>query len=169
MQLELPLEQLVRRRGRACQLSFATEAMDRVPRRVEYALAPSALGLHLLARDEDALEAPLGALRRNYGRMLDVAPPRVRFIEGVATEAPIMHVEISVERRHQTKVREAMARRGARPCADFERLFSVMRYEAPLADLLGLRDELARLTRGVARHWMALSHYAHVKDRKEAK
>jgi translation elongation factor EF-G len=59
-----------------------------------------------------------------------------------------------------------MARRGARPCADFERLFSVMRYEAPLTGLLGMRDELTRLTRGAARHWMALSHYAHVKESK---
>ena len=169
MQLELPLEQLVRRRGGACQLTIATEAMDRVPRRVEYALAPSPLGLHLLARDEDALEAPLGALRKKYGRSLDVAAPRVRLIEGVGTEEPVMHVEISVERRHEAKVRQAMARRGARPCADFERLFSVMRYEARLADLLGLRDELARLTRGAARHWMALSHYAHVEHAKETK
>lgn len=33
MHLELPLEQLVRRRGKGAQLSFATEAMQRMPRR----------------------------------------------------------------------------------------------------------------------------------------
>lgn len=169
MHLELPLEQLVRRRGRAPQLAFATEAMDHLPPRADYALMPSPLGLHLLARDEDALEALIGALRQAYGRLLDVAPARVRFIEGVRTEEPVMHLEISVERRYEAPVRKAMARRGARPSADYERLFSAMRYEAPLADLLGVGDELARLTKSTARHWMALSHYAHVDRRKEMK
>jgi translation elongation factor EF-G len=58
-----------------------------------------------------------------------------------------------------------MARRGAKPSAEFERLLSIMRYEAPLIDLLGLAEELAQLTKGTARHWMALSHYTHVERR----
>ena len=66
MHLELPLE---RRRGRAAQLSFATEAMDRLPQRTDYALTPSPLGLHLLGRDEDALEAPIEALPRYEARV----------------------------------------------------------------------------------------------------
>jgi hypothetical protein len=36
----------------------------------------------------------------------------------------------------------------------------VLRYEAPLARLLGLSAELARLGAGGAKHWIALSHYA---------
>jgi hypothetical protein len=35
-----------------------------------------------------------------------------------------------------------------------------LRYEAPLADLLGFPAELARLTAGAAKHWILLSHYA---------
>jgi hypothetical protein len=36
----------------------------------------------------------------------------------------------------------------------------VLRYEAPLAALLGLPAELAALSEGRAKHWTALSHYA---------
>jgi hypothetical protein len=36
----------------------------------------------------------------------------------------------------------------------------VLRYEAPLARVLGLPAELARLTSGSARYWILLSHYA---------
>lgn len=170
MHLELPLEQLVRRRGKGAQLSFATEAMQHLPRRNDFVPAPSPLGLHLLARDEEALEGANRALSDVYGERLDVLPPKVRVIEGVRQEEPIMHVEINVDRRYEAKVRRAMKRRNARPAAEFERLFSVMRYEAPLADLLGLEEELDRLTGGKALCWMALSHYAHVqRNRKERK
>jgi hypothetical protein len=162
MHLELPLEQLVRGRGQSAQLAFATEAMARLPRRKDVVAAPSALGLHLLARDEEALEGPAQVLSEAYGKALDILPPKVRVIHGVRPEEPIMHVEISVDRRYARKVRRTMSRRNARRAAEFERLFSIMRYEAPLADLLGLAPELDRLTKGTAIHWMALSHYAHV-------
>jgi hypothetical protein len=59
-------------------------------------------------------------------------------------------------------VRRAMARRNAKSSPEFERLFSIMRYEAPLADLLGLPEELDRLTGRTAMHWMVRSHYTHV-------
>jgi hypothetical protein len=39
-------------------------------------------------------------------------------------------------------------------------MYCVLRYEAPLANLLGLPAELERLTGGSARHWIVLSHYA---------
>lgn len=165
MHLELPLEQLVRRRGKGAQLSFATEAMQRMPRRNDFVAAPSPLGLRVLAKDEEALETPIATLREAYGKNLDIVPPRVRRIEGVRIEEPIMHVEITVGRRHQAKVRRAMARRNAKPSAEFGRPFSIMRYDAPLADLLGLAEELDRLTGGTAMHWMALSHYTHVERR----
>jgi hypothetical protein len=38
--------------------------------------------------------------------------------------------------------------------------YCVLRHEAPLADLLGLPDELATLTERSAKHWTVLSHYA---------
>ena len=36
----------------------------------------------------------------------------------------------------------------------------VLRYEAPLARLIGLPAELERLTSSTARYWIVLSHYA---------
>ena len=165
MHLELPLEQLFRRRGLGAQLAFATEAMERMPRRRDFVATPSTLGLHVVAKDEEALEAPAEALRQAYGPELDIAPPKVRLIDGVRLEEPIMHVEISVHERYRARVRKAMARRNARPSVEFERLLAVPHYEAPLADLLGLGEELSKLTRGTAIHWMALSHYAHVRRR----
>ena len=133
MHLELPLEQLFRRRGKGTQLPFATEAMERVPRRNDIVATPSPLGLHVLAKDEEALEVPAVTLRETYGKDLDIVPPRVRLIEGVRVEEPIM------------------------------------RYEAPLADLLGLPEELDRLTGGTAMHWMMLSHYTHVNRGRRAR
>jgi translation elongation factor EF-G len=163
MHLELPLEQLFRRRGLGAQLAFATEAMELMPHRKDFVATPSRLGLHVVAKDEEALEAPAEALRQAYGSELDIAPPRVRLIDGVRVEEPIMHVEISVPERYRARVRKAMARRNARPSAEFEQLLAIMRYEAPLADLLGLAEELSMLTGATAIHWMALSHYAHVR------
>jgi predicted membrane GTPase involved in stress response len=166
MHLDLPLEQLFRRRGYGAQLAFATEAMERMPRRRDFVAAPSTLGLHVLAKDEEALEAPAEALRQAYGSQLDIAPPRVRLIDDVRGKEPIMHVEISVDQRYAARVRKAMAHRQARPSAEFQKLVAIMRYDAPLADLLGLAEELAKLTGGTAKHWMALSHYARVRRRR---
>ena len=38
--------------------------------------------------------------------------------------------------------------------------YCVLRYQAPLANLLGLSAELDELGAGSAKHWVALSHYA---------
>jgi predicted membrane GTPase involved in stress response len=166
MPLELPFEQLVRRRGHRDQLDFATEAMQRVPAGAEFMLKPSPLGVRLLARDEGALQPPLRALREKYGADLQIAPPRVRFIDGARTQEPIMQVEVTVDPGHAARVRRALSRRGAKPLAESIGRISLMRYAAPLANLVGLKEELDRIAKGAARHWMALSHYAHVKRRR---
>ena len=52
-------------------------------------------------------------------------------------------------------------KRGATPSEEYVRSsYGVLRYEAPLADLLGLPTELSLLTSGKAKHWIVLSHYA---------
>ena len=72
-----------------------------------------------------------------------------------------MHARISLEARFLDAVARAMLGRGAAPSEEYARgRYCVLRYEAPLADLLGLRTELARITDGTAKHWVALSHYA---------
>jgi predicted membrane GTPase involved in stress response len=159
--LELPIEQLVRHQGMAFQFAFATEAKQLVPQREEFALTASHKGLHVLARNEDSLSTPVEALREVYGPSLQVEPPKVRLIKGVQLQEPIMHVRISIRTPLREIVKRALHRRGAAPSEEYARsTYCVLRYEAPLADLLGLSAELSRLTAGTAKHWIALSHYA---------
>jgi predicted membrane GTPase involved in stress response len=161
MYLDLPIEQLLRRTDTRFQFGFATEAKELVPQRDEFLLSASRKGLHVLARNEESLALPVDVLRDVYGPRLEVQPPRVRLIEGVQVQEPIMHVRVSLQTPHLSAVKRALEARGARLTEEYSRAsYSVLRYEAPLADLLGLSDELSRLTEGSARHWIALSHYA---------
>ena len=161
MNFDLPIEQLVRRRDTRFQLGFATEAKERVPAHDEFVLSPSRKGLHVLARNEDSLFAPIGVLRQAYGPSLIVEEPKVRLIEGVQVQEPIMHVRISLEIAYQDAVKRALLMRGATAEDEHARTrLAVLLYEAPLARLIGLPAELARLTKGTARYWIVLSHYA---------
>jgi hypothetical protein len=161
MHFDLPIEQLVRRNDTRFQLGFANHGRGLVPKREEFVLAPSREGLHVLARNEDGLAAPVEVLRDVYGPRLDVQPPKVRLIEGVQVKEPIMHVRISLETRFRPLVKRALEARRASPGEEYVRsTYCVLRYEARLADLLGLPAELARLTAGRAKYWIVLSHYA---------
>lgn len=161
MHFDMPIEQLVRRTDTHFQMGFATEARERMPRTQEFELQPSREGLLVLARNEESLAPPVDLLREAYGPRLDIREPRVRLIGGVQVKEPIMHVRISMQLRFLDAVARAMLGRGAAPEEEYARgRYCVLRYEAPLADLLGLHQELARITGGTARHWVALSHYA---------
>jgi translation elongation factor EF-G len=161
MHLDLPIEQLVRRRDSRFQAGFAREARELVPARDEFALAVSARGLHVMARNEDALQPPMETLREAYGASLEIEPPQVRLIEGARVQEPIMHVRISIATRHLEAIKAALAKRGAAAAEEYVRPnYAVLRYEAPLARLLGLPAELSALTAGGAKHWIVLSHYA---------
>lgn len=159
--LHLPIEQLVRRTDTRFQFGFATEAKALLPENDEYLLAPTRAGLHVLAQNEEALATPIQVLREVYGPRVEVEPPRVRLIGGVQLQEPIMHVRVSLETRFAAAVKRALERRGAAPQEEYTRAtYCVLRYEAPLASLLGLAAELAVLTDRRAKHWTALSHYA---------
>lgn len=161
MHPDLPIEQLVRRRGMAFQFAFATEAKELLQPDEEFVLDASHRGLRVLARNEEGLARPVAVLRDAYGESLELVAPKVRLIEGVQVQEPIMHVRISLHREFREAVKRALRARGATPCEEYLRsTYCVLRYEAPLAQLLGLRSELAGLTAGSARHWVALSHYA---------
>jgi translation elongation factor EF-G len=161
MNFDLPIEQLVRRTDTRFQLGFATEAKERVPAREEFVLAASHKGLRVLARNENSLYAPIEALRQAYGPSLMVHEPQVRLIEGVQVQEPIMHVRISLETAYQDAVKRALLLRGATAEEEYARIrHAVLRYEAPLARLIGLPAELERLTSKTARYWIVLSHYA---------
>ena len=161
MNFDLPIEQLVRRTDTHFQLGFATEAKERLRVRDGFALSPSRRGLHVLARNEDGLAAPVGALRDAYGQSLEVGPPTVRLIEGVQVQEPIMHVRIALETGYQEAVKELLlAREATLEEEHVGKQRAVLRYESPLARLLGLPAELNQLTAGTARYWIVLSHYA---------
>jgi hypothetical protein len=156
----LPVEQLVRCNDTRFQPAFAAEAMELFPENRAYVVAGSPAGLLILAQDEQALEMPVAILREVYGRVIAVHAPRARLIAGARPRQPVMEVRISLERRFAESVKDAMASRGAMPAAEYAGANRcVLRYEAPLARLLGLPAELLRLTHGRARHWTVLSHY----------
>lgn len=161
MHPDLPIEQLVRRKDTRFQYGFAIEAKKRVPARGEFLLSASNKGLHVLARNEDDLATPVEVLHDLYGSKLEIQPPRVRFIEGEPVQEPIMQVRISLLLRYADVVTQALKARGAVQTAEHSlSRYCALRYEAPLAALLGLPDELATLTEHSAKHWIVLSHYA---------
>lgn len=148
MHPDMPIEQLLRRKDTRFQLGFAAEAKELLPKRDEFLLSASRHGLRVLARNEDGLATPVEVLREIYGPRLEVHPPRVRLIEGVQLQEPIMHVRISLARQHVPAVKQALDLRGATLQEEYARArHCVLRYKAPFADLLGLPGELAQLTR----------------------
>ena len=161
MNFDLPIEQLVRRMDTRFQLGFATEAKERVPASGGFALTASRRGLHVLARNEDGLAGPVSVLRGAYGPSLEVGQPAARLIGGVQVQEPIMHVRITLETAYREAVKRALRSRGAVLEEEHARSRrAVLRYEAPLARLIGLPAELVRLTSGRAKYWIVLSHYA---------
>ena len=72
-----------------------------------------------------------------------------------------MHIRITLGTAYQERVKRALLLRGAVLQEEHARSRrAVLRYEAPLARVLGLPAELARLTSSSARYWILLSHYA---------
>jgi len=161
MHFDLPIQQLLRRKGTRFQFGFAKEARPMVPEGDEFVLAASQKGLHVLAKNEDALQMPVEALREVYGPHLEVQPPEVRVIEGARVREPIMHVRISTQTRFLDAVKSALLHRGASAAGEYVRSnYCVLHYEAPLAELLGLPAELKKLAGEKAKYWVVLSHYA---------
>lgn len=147
------IERLVSRRDVCGQFHFASEAKTRVPEHEDFLLAKSHRGLHVLARDEHALVLPLRVLRAAYGANVEIG--------GRRPAKAVMEVRIGLEQRYLQKVRAALLRRGANPSEEYVGAhYCVLRFEAPLAELLGLPLELRELTCGKAAHQIVLSRYA---------
>jgi hypothetical protein len=161
MHFDMPIEQIVRRADTRFQLGFANEARRLVPEDDDFRLHPSTEGLCVLGRNEESLGRPIGVLKDIYASNLQVEPPRVRVLRDGQLKEPVMHLRISLETRHLDPVARAMLGRGCVPSEEYARgKYCVLRYEAPLAELRGLPEELRRITGGTAEHRMALSHYA---------
>jgi hypothetical protein len=146
------IERLARRTDRRGQFSFAAEARRRVPERDDFVLAKSHRGLHLLAREEDALAFPLRVLRSAFGSSVA--------IDRMPGGKPVAEVRVGLEKRHLPQARAALRRRGANPSEEYVGIhYCVLRFEAPLAALLGLPSELAALTSGKASHEIVLTRH----------
>jgi hypothetical protein len=147
------IERLVRRTDVRGQYHFATEAKRRLPERDDFVLGKSHLGLHVLAREEHALGLPLGMLRSAYGAAVAIEP--------MPGGKPVAEVRVGFEKRHLAQVRAAVCRRGANPSEEYVGAhYCVLRFEAPLAALLGLPLELVRLTSGKANHEIVITRHA---------
>lgn len=145
-------ERLVRQRGLRRQFRFATEAKRSLPERGDFLPAKSHRGLHLLARDEKGLAAPLGVLSAIYGEGVEI--DRLRYAR------PVAELRVGLESVHVAAVRAALARRGINPSEEYLGMhYCVLRFEALLEDLFGLPGELARLCEGQANHQVLVIGY----------
>jgi len=161
MDFEMPIEQTAQRLDTRFQLGFANQARTLLRESDEFVLRPAHVGLRVLARNEEALEAPVETLRDLYGEKLRLLPPRVRLMEGVQVREPIMHVRITVPERFRMAIKDAMRARRIGLEEEYLRTsWCVLRYEGPLARLLGLSAELAMRSGSTAQARVALSHYA---------
>ena len=67
MHFDMPIEQVVRRVDTRFQLGFANEAKELIEHQADFVLEPAHTGLVVLARNEEALAAPVHTLRDIYG------------------------------------------------------------------------------------------------------
>jgi translation elongation factor EF-G len=95
---------------------------------------------------------PLDMLHATYGTEL--------LIRGQMLGEPVMEVRIGLERRYLPEVRNALWRRKANASEEYDGPhYCVLRFEAPVSDLLGLPVELADLTSGRLSHQIVLTRY----------
>lgn len=149
-----PLAELVvRHRGRRGQFPFALEAKDLLPAGEAFLAAKSHRGLHLIARDEDELAAPLDAVRRAFGERLE--------IDRTQRGEPVVQVSAGIEIRYLEPVGDAIrARRGNASWEYVGAHYCVLRFDLPAGCLLGLPAALARLTEGKVTLQLIVTAYA---------
>ena len=146
------IERLAQRKGARGQFRFADEAKGLIPAREGFLLAKSHKGLHVLGRHETDVRMPLDMLHATYGTEL--------LIREQALGEPVMEVRIGLEKRYLLEVRSALSRRNANASEEYDGThYCVLRFEAPVSDLLGLPVELADLTSGRLSHQIVLTGY----------
>jgi hypothetical protein len=164
MSLEYPLEQICSHKSERTQQSFARNAMPYLPTRQDRVFLERSQGLVILGETEDAMEAPVRALRDMYGDDIEIGPLTIRYRPGDTVQEPYMGVRVSAPVKHFDAIRADLLARGA-SVVDAERIgpLGVVRATAPLAALMGYAKSLAELTSGRANQVMWFSHYAPVR------
>jgi hypothetical protein len=147
-------EHVVRHRGRRGQFPFALEAKDFLPAGEAFLAAKSHRGLHLIARDEDDLAAPLDSVRRAFGG------ERLE-IDRAQRGEPVVQVSAGLEIRYLERVAEAIRARGGNVSWEYVGAhYCVLRFDLPARCLLGLPAAIARLTEGKATLQLIVTAYA---------
>ena len=161
MYYQYPLETLVRKRGTTDQMEFALDAKRILRDTDDVMFEPLDRGLAIFAANEDALEGPVRILEEVYPDSVEVRHPVVRVLPGTPVQQPMMYVRVRTRREHASAVLQELRLRGVKIVEEvFRRREVVVRGEAPLANLLGLRAELGELTDGSASHLIRLTCYA---------
>jgi translation elongation factor EF-G len=144
---------------------FARNAKQLFCERDDVELVASHRGLTIRGETEDVIAAAVVVLKDLYDRMLRLEPLTIRYHQGAALEQPWMGLRVRCIPRHLEAVNADLIDRNARIVAcDIEPGMCVIQACAPLADLLGYRSALEKLTAGSAQHAMWLSHYAPVQE-----
>jgi hypothetical protein len=160
---EYPLERLCRHLYEPFQLTFARHAQQLLRQQEDVELLASHQGLTIRAESEDAIDATLEVLKDFYGPQIHVGRPTVRYHEGATLEQPWMGLRIKCEPKHFEAIKVAlMVRNATMVASEIHPAGGVIQACAPLAQLIGYKSELEKLTSGSAEHVMWLSHYAPV-------
>lgn len=161
MHLRYPLETLARKRLALRQDEFAQRACQAMRNTEDVRFEASEQGLKIFAADEDTILNVARVLHDLYGETVEVRPPNARLLPGRPVRQPVMSVRVSTRPDYGGEVRRELGGRGTTILEEGSRsrVFA-LRGEAPLANLLGLPETLAKLTDGTAVHWIRLSHYA---------
>ena len=169
MYYQFPLQTLARSNDDRPQLDFARNAKLVLPESDEVFLEPFEDGLAIFAANEDALVPPRQLLEEVYGAAVEIRPPNVRLIAGEPMQEPVMNVRVRAQRCHIREVLHILRFRGVRIVEECLRPREfIVRGQAPMRNLMGLPEELAGLTEGVASHWIRLAHYAPVPEAGDA-
>lgn len=160
MHLDYPLQQRARHCAEPFQLAFAYRARSVLGEPEDCVVQASGAGLTLLARNEAALEEPVLVLREVFGAGLELCPPEVR-LAGEPPQVPIMHLRVDAAQSLGDFVLQVLRYRSVRVLEASRRDGRyVLRGEAPLTHLLGLKAELQQAKQDVAQVWIGLSRYA---------
>ena len=162
MNPEFPVERICTHRYEPFQLTFARQAMQRLPARTDALFDASHRGLVLRGKTEAALERPVRVLMGYYGNDIEVGAASVRLHHGSMLEEPFMGLVVLCHAHSAAVVKTDLRSRGGVICdEDGTRQFATIRATAPLAKLLGYAEQLSEIAAG-ASVIMWLSHYGPV-------
>lgn len=157
---EFPLERICSHSNESFQLTFAKNAQQHFLMREDVEVVASHQGLAIRAETEDAIDAALVILRDFYGPNLRIGALTIFYHMGVSLEQPWMGMSIQCTPAHLDAVRTDLIDRNARIVScDVQPAQCLIQARAPLAELMGYRSDLEKLTANSARYAMWLSHY----------